>query len=138
MKVEVDLAITNPITSNNFCKSLIDLRVGYISQHNQYYAAFTNRQTAPSFFHLPARSASGWQGMFFIYICVISHEFVSASLKKPCGFFPWFLIPLILFLSQLWPKGSFILRQMTLELMLVYSFINFVIPLHATLVSNLQ
>ena len=35
----------------------------------------------------------------FIYFRVISHELVSASLRKPCGFFPWFLtgIPLILF-----------------------------------------
>ena len=29
VKVEVDLTITNIITSNNFCNSLADLRVGY-------------------------------------------------------------------------------------------------------------
>ena len=50
----------------------------------------------------PARIAFSWQGMFFIYFRVISHEFVSASLRKPCGFFKWFLtgLPLILFLSN--------------------------------------
>ena len=107
-----------------------------IPHHNQYHAVFTNPQTAPSFsFHLPAHSASSWQGMFFIYICVISHEFVLASLRKPCDFPQWFLtrIPLVLFLSQPWSKGCFMLKQMTLELMLVYSFINFVIPLPTSL-----
>ena len=50
----------------------------------------------------PARSTSYWQGMFFIYFRVISHEFVLSSLRKPCGFFPCFFmgIPLILFLYQ--------------------------------------
>ena len=50
----------------------------------------------------PACIAFSWQGMFFIYFRVISHEFVSASLRKPCGFFRWFLtgLPLILFLSN--------------------------------------
>ena len=105
-----------------------------IPHHNQYYVVFTNLQTAPSFsFHLPAHSASSWQGMFFIYIFVISHEFVLAF-KKTLWFFPWLLtgIPLILFLSQSWSKGCFILKQMTRELILVYTFINFVIPLPAT------
>ena len=85
-----------------------------ISHHNQYYAVFTNLQTASSFsFHLPA--------CFFIYTCVISHKFVLASLRKPCGFFLWFLMgsPLLLFLSQPLSKGCFILRQMTLRLTLI-------------------
>ena len=39
--------------------------------------------------------------MFFIYFRVVSDEFVSTSLRKPCGLFPWFLtrISLILFLT---------------------------------------
>ena len=54
--------------------------------HNQYYAVITR---CSQFFFLsfhPARSASSWQGMLFIYFRVISHEFVSASLRKPCVF----------------------------------------------------
>ena len=84
-----------------------------IPHHKQYYAVFTSLQTASSFsFHLPA--------CFFIYTCVISHKFVLASLRKPCGFFLWCLMgnPLLLFLSQPRSKGSFILRQMTLRLTL--------------------
>ena len=33
MKVKVDLTISNPITSNNFCNSLAVLRVGYSHLH---------------------------------------------------------------------------------------------------------
>ena len=33
VKVKVDLTITNPITSNSFCNSLADLRVGYSHLH---------------------------------------------------------------------------------------------------------
>ena len=46
--------------------------------------------------------------MFFIYCRVFSQELVSTSLKKPCGFFPWFLtrIPLTLFLVIFWVKES--------------------------------
>ena len=66
---------------------------------------------APSFsFHLYIQLAplSIWQGLLFIYFRAISHkfrtEFVSASLRKPCGFFPWFFtgIQLILFLEFQW------------------------------------
>ena len=54
-----------------------------------------------SLFRIPVFLVCPWQGMFFIYFRVISHEFVSASLKKPCNFILWFLtrIPLILFLE---------------------------------------
>ena len=38
MKVEVDLTITNPITSNNVFKSLTDLSVGYYPQGGTLYA----------------------------------------------------------------------------------------------------
>ena len=81
--------------------------------YNQYYAVFTNLQTVSSFsLHLPA--------CFFIYTRVISHKLVLAFLRKPCGFFLWFLMgsPLLLFLSQPWSKASFILIQMTLRLTL--------------------
>ena len=113
VKVEVDLTITNPATSNNFFNSLADLRVlsptwRYslgILHHNQYYAVFTSCSQCPVFLSISfalARSASSWQGMLFIYFRVISQEFVSASLRKLRGFFPWFLtgIPLILFLLE--------------------------------------
>ena len=115
MKVEVDLTITNPITSNNFRNWLADLRVGYSHPHGgTLYASLIitsivqYSKAAPSFsFHLFIHLAllpagpSSWQRMFFIYFRVLSHEFVSASLRKPCGFSPWFLtgIPLILFLK---------------------------------------
>ena len=142
MKVKVELTITNTITSNNFCKPLIDLMVGYYPQGRILSASpirtsimqhWQNLQTAPSVsFHLPACSTFSWLGMFFIYTCVISHKFLLTSLRKPC-FFPWFLTrnPLLLLVSQLRSKGCFILRQMTLRLMLVYSFISFVIPILA-------
>ena len=71
--------------------------------HSQHYAVFTScSQFFFSSLH-PAHSASSWQGrMFFIYFRVISHEFVLASLRNPCGFLPWFLtgIPPILFLQR--------------------------------------
>ena len=57
--------------------------------HNQHYAVFTS--CSLFFFSSlhPARSASSWQGrMFFIYFCVVSHKFVSPSLRNPFGFFP--------------------------------------------------
>ena len=96
-------------------------------------------QTIPSFsFHLPVHSTSSWQEIFFIYICVIPHEFVLTSLRKTYGFLPRFLtiIPHVLLLSQPQSKGWFIIRQMTLGLMLVYSFINFVIPFPATYIRH--
>ena len=110
VKVEVDLIITNPITSNNFCNSLAELRQGSLTHkgklsihpphNNQYQAVFTS--CFLFFFSSlhPARSASSWQGVIFIYFRVILHEFVSVSLTKPCGFSHVFLtgIPLILFL----------------------------------------
>ena len=117
LKVEVDLTITKSSTSNNFCNSLADLRVGYsplqgcilyassiitsIMQYSQTASFAPCAQFFRSSFS-PARIAFSWQGMFFIYFCVISHEFVSAPLRKPCVFFRWFLtgLPLILFLSN--------------------------------------
>ena len=47
-------------------------------------------------------SQAAFFSYFFIYFRVISHEFVSAFLRNPCGFFPWFLtgIPIILFLKK--------------------------------------
>ena len=95
--MEVVLLTTNAITSNNFCNSVADLRVGYShpqevpsmhSHHNQYYTVFPS--CSQFFFSSlrPARSASSWQEIIFIYFCVISYEFVSASLRKPCVFFP--------------------------------------------------
>ena len=99
--LEVNLTITNPITSNNFCNSLADLRVGHshlqggtlyassiITSIMQYWktASFApSVQFFLSSFPL-ARSASSWQRMFFIYFRVVSHEFVSTSLRKPCVF----------------------------------------------------
>ena len=93
--VGVDLTMTNSIISNNFYNSLADLRVGALTHkgvlsfslctphHNQYYAVFTSSsEFFFSSFH-SARSASSWQGMFFVYFCVISHQLVSASLRKP-------------------------------------------------------
>ena len=148
MKVEVNLTITTLVTSNNFLKSLIDLRVGYYHQggtlyasphHNQYRAVFTNLQTAPIFsFHLPACFISSRQGMFFIYTCVVSHKFVLASLRKPCNFFPWILVGilLLLFLSQPKSRDCFILKKMTIRLMLVCSFPNFMISLNATYIRH--
>ena len=117
LKGEVDLTITKPITSNNFCNSLADLRVGYshleecilyassiitsIMQYSQAVSFAPCAQFFRSSFS-PARITFSWQGMFFIYFRVISDEFVSASLRKPCGFFRWFLtgLPLILFLRN--------------------------------------
>ena len=101
---------TNPITSNNFCNSLVDLMVGYshpqgvltmLSQSYPVLSVFTNCfQFFFSSFH-QARFGSTWQGMFFIDFRVISHEFALAFLGKPCGFFPWFLtgVPFILYIS---------------------------------------
>ena len=74
MKGEVDLTITNPITSNKFCNSLPDVREGYYPQGGTLYVShiitsiMQYSQAAPSFsFHLPARSISSWQGIFFTY-----------------------------------------------------------------------
>ena len=139
MKVEVDLKITNPITSNNVLKSLehkvLPIRGYFLCNfhHNQYYAVLTNLQTASSFsFPLP--------DCFFIFACVISHKFVLDFLRKPCGFFLRFLMgrPLLLFLSQRRSKGCFILRQMTLSFLLVCHFTNFVFPLPATYLRRFQ
>ena len=69
--------------------------------------------------------------MFFNYFSVISHEVISASLRKPCGFFPWFLmrIPLILLLKILKDKAYEIDRnhgydgyQRALAASMVYKF----------------
>ena len=82
-----------------------------IPHHSQYYAVFTNLQTASRFsFHLPV--------CFFIYTCVISNKFVLAFLRKPCVFFLWLFMgsPQPLFMRQLRSKGCFLLRQMTLRL----------------------
>ena len=141
MIVEADLTTANPTASNNVFKSLIDLSVGYYPQGGTLYASSiitsvmlysqTCKMLPVFFFHLPA--------CFFIYTCVISHKFVLASLRKTCVFFLWFLMgsPFLLFLSQPRSKGCFILRQMTLlRLMLVCSFINFVIPLPATYIRH--
>ena len=107
---------------------------------SQYYAVFKNLKTASSFSFIYQFTPLPADKNFFIYICVILHEFVSTSLRKTCSFFPWFLtgIQLILFLSQPRSKRYFILRQMTLELMLVYSFINFVIPLPMTYIRHFR
>ena len=93
MKFEVDLTITNPITSSNFCKSIVDLRIEYYPLGGTLYASsiityavFTNLKTTPSFsFHLPAHSTSSWQGMFFIYIRV---QICFSFLKKSFWIFP--------------------------------------------------
>lgn len=88
------------------------------------------------FFHFIYQLApiSSRQGMFFIYTCVVSYKFALASLRKSCNFFPWLLVgnPLLLFLSQPQSTGCFTLRQMTIRLILVHSFTNFMIPLNAT------
>ena len=141
--MEVDLIITNAITSNNVFKSLIDLSIGYYPQGGTLYASpiiasiipvvFTNLQTASSFsFHLPA--------CFFIYTCAISHKFILASLRKLLWFFPMVFdrkpIPSISELTSIQRLLYIKTNDPKIGPKWPCSFTNFVIPLPATYIRH--
>ena len=104
-----------------------------IPHHDQYYAVFTNLQTASSFsFHLPA--------CFFIYTCAISHKFILASLRKLLWFFPMVFdrkpIPSISELTSIQRLLYIKTNDPKIGPKWPCSFTNFVIPLPATYIRH--
>ena len=85
VKVKVDLTITNPITSNSFCNSLADLRVGYSHLHGG-----TLSSQCPVFLFIFSSSSLHFllaRNFFHLFPCNFT-RICFVFLKKTLWFFP--------------------------------------------------
>ena len=99
VKVKVGLTITNPITSNSFCSSLADLRVGYSYLHGgTLYASsiitsimqYSSCSQCPVFLFIFSSSSLDFllaRNVFHLFPCNFT-RICFVFLKKTLWFFP--------------------------------------------------